>query len=101
MDSNGVIIWQAAYYLFAKAQVATETITNLLRFPGQYYDAEARLHYNWNRYYDPETGRYISADPIGLVGGMSLYVYFQNDPVNWSDLWGLKKMHRNMLFKRR
>ena len=41
-----------------------------LRLPGQYYDNKTRLYYNWNRYYDPATGRYITADPIGLAGGV-------------------------------
>ncbi|MDD2468988.1 MAG: RHS repeat-associated core domain-containing protein, partial [Desulfobulbus sp.] len=41
--------------------------------------------YNWNRFYDPETGRYLSPDPIGLAGGMNLYSYVSNDPVNWID----------------
>ncbi len=71
--------------------MVTETVTNPLRFPGQYYDAKTGLHYNWNRFYDPGTGRYISADPIGLDGGMNLYAYSNNDPVNWIDPKGLKK----------
>ena len=44
---------------------------------------------SWHRYYDPGTGRYISADPIGLRGGINLYAYVHNDPVNWVDPWGL------------
>ena len=47
------------------------------------------LYYNWHRFYDSENGRYISADPIGLDGGMNLYAYTQNDPVKWIDPWGL------------
>ena len=46
------------------------TVQNNLRYPGQYFGAETGLHYNWHRFYDPETGRYISADPIGLDGGL-------------------------------
>lgn len=60
-----------------------------LRFPGQYWDDETGLHYNWNRYYDPSTGRYITADPIGLEGGMNLYAYANLNPVNYIDAEGL------------
>jgi len=89
VTASGAIVWKAAYLPYGQAQIKTATVKNNLRFAGQYYDAETGLHYNWNRYYDPETGRYISADPIGLDGGMNLYVYVKNNPVNWVDPWGL------------
>jgi RHS repeat-associated protein len=60
-----------------------------LRFPGQYFDAETGLHYNVNRHYEPETGRYISPDPIGLGGGTNPHAYVRN-PTGWLDPVGLK-----------
>jgi len=90
VDSNGAMVWEAAYLPFGQAQVLVATITNNLRFPGQYFNAETGLHYNWHRYYDPTTGRYLSADPIGLDGGMNLYAYVGGDPINWIDPWGLE-----------
>jgi len=45
---------------------------------------------SWHRFYDPDTGRYVSADPIGLAGGMDLYAYVQNGPINWSDPKGMR-----------
>jgi RHS repeat-associated protein len=63
-------------------------ITYNLRFPGQYYDRETGLHYNYFRDYDPGTGRYIESDPIGLLGGINSYNYGGNNPVNFSDPHG-------------
>ena len=63
-------------------------VTFNLRFPGQYYDAETGLHYNYFRYYDPDTGRYITEDPIGLLGGINLYVYVLNNPLIYQDYLG-------------
>ncbi|WP_133372134.1 RHS repeat-associated core domain-containing protein, partial [Sulfurirhabdus autotrophica] len=63
-----------------------------LRFPGQYYDQETGLHYNYFRNYDPGTGRYTTSDPIGLAGGsFSTYTYVDNDPLSYVDPDGLDR----------
>ena len=91
VDSTGEVVWSASYTAFGEAQIDIETVTNNLRFPGQYWDAETGLHYNWNRYYDPDTGRYPQADPIGFDGGdVNLYAYVWNNSVNWVDSNGLE-----------
>ncbi|WP_337075987.1 RHS repeat-associated core domain-containing protein, partial [Aeromonas veronii] len=59
-----------------------------LRFQGQYFDAETGLHYNRHRYYQPETGRFITPDPVGLLGGLNVYRYGIN-PLRWVDPSGL------------
>ena len=64
-------------------------ITNNLRFPGQYYDAESGLNYNLMRDYDPTLGRYIQSDPIGLMGGVNLYGYVDGNPLVRRDTIGL------------
>jgi uncharacterized protein RhaS with RHS repeats len=50
-DDTGSVVWRAEYLPFGKVNILTEQIENNLRFPGQYFDAETGLHYNWNRYY--------------------------------------------------
>ncbi|MDI6457774.1 RHS repeat-associated core domain-containing protein [Cronobacter muytjensii] len=66
-----------------------EPVYQPLRYQGQYFDAETGLHYNRVRYYDPDAGRFISQDPIGLAGGINLYQYAPN-PLVWVDPLGLK-----------
>jgi RHS repeat-associated protein len=61
-----------------------------LRFPGQIYDSQAGLHQNMMRDYDPAIGRYVESDPIGLRGGINTYAYAGDDPLLWSDPYGLK-----------
>jgi RHS repeat-associated protein len=60
-----------------------------LRLPGQYYDKETNLHYNYFRDYDPSLGRYGESDPIGLRGGPNTYAYVYGDPLRFSDPKGL------------
>jgi RHS repeat-associated protein len=88
-DINGTLVWSADYRPFGQADITVNTVANNFRFPGQYWDNETGLHYNWHRYYDPGIGRYLRADPIGLNGGIIHYIYVQNDPVRWVDPNGL------------
>jgi len=94
-NASGAVVWSAIYDPFGNA-IVNEDVDNdgnnvvfNLRFPGQYYDAESGLHYNYFRYYDPSTGRYITSDPIGLDGGLNTYEYVYNNPLNWIDTYGL------------
>jgi len=90
-DENGVVVWEGSYKPFGETRVnPSSTVVNNLRFPGQYYDEETGLHYNYHRYYSPRTGRYLTPDPIGLVGGINLFAYANNNPINLIDRLGLK-----------
>ncbi len=89
-NSAGTLVWKGLCNAFGHADIdASSTITNNLRFPGQYYDSETGLHYNWNRYYDPRTGRYLTPDPVGLEGGIDPYAYVDNNSLRWVDETGL------------
>ena len=59
-------------------------------FPGQYYDQETGLHYNYFRDYDPSLGRYVQSDPIGMFAGMNLYAYANNNSLKYFDSFGLE-----------
>jgi RHS repeat-associated protein len=65
------------------------TSPNNFRFPGQYFDTETSLHYNYHRYYDSRTGRHLTPDPVGIEAGISLYHYVYSSPANFTDTFGL------------
>jgi len=88
-DTNATVVWQANYMPFGKADIVVENFTNNIRFPGQYFDQESGLHYNYFRDYDPELGRYIQSDPIGLAGGINTYGYALGNPISYTDPYGL------------
>jgi RHS repeat-associated protein len=60
-----------------------------LRFPGQYYQSETGLSYNYFRDYDPQTGRYVESDPIGLASGVNTFAYAGSNPIGFLDPYGL------------
>jgi RHS repeat-associated protein len=88
-DESQNVVWQANYTAFGDAELAVAAVGNNLRFPGQYFDAETGLHYNYFRYYDPSTGRYLRSDPIGLAGGINTYGYVYQNPLKYIDPLGL------------
>jgi len=88
-DSEGKIVWQATYRSWGTIEtLSIKEVDQNLRYPGQYSDDETSLHYNTFRYYDPEVARFITQDPIGLLGGSNLYNYAPSstgwlDPLGW------------------
>ncbi|WP_052729272.1 RHS repeat domain-containing protein [Chromobacterium vaccinii] len=95
-DEQGLLALEMDYQAWGEAReviadaASKAGIRNPFRFQGQYHDDESGLHYNRHRYYDPEIGRFISRDPIGLMGGINIHSYAPN-PVEWVDPFGLSK----------
>ncbi|HHM5059442.1 TPA: RHS repeat domain-containing protein, partial [Pseudomonas aeruginosa] len=88
-DASGQIAWQWQSDAFGRGEALSQGSTQVnLRFPGQYYDAESGLHYNYFRDYDPQTGRYVESDPIGLRGGLNTYGYVMGNPLRYIDPTG-------------
>ncbi|MBB6561647.1 RHS repeat-associated protein [Acidovorax soli] len=105
---DGQVAWQWAYSAFGDEQPTvgakrfTDATTNPttgttsipevtfnLRYPGQYYDKESNLHYNYFRSYSAERGRYTQADPIGLEGGFNRFGYVEGNALGFVDPYGL------------
>lgn len=92
-NANKAIVWKSQSSSYDSAVIQSSIGEFNLGFPGQYYDAESTLWYNWNRYYDATTGRYTQSDPIGLAGGLNTYTYVENNPISYIDKNGLNKQY--------
>ena len=89
-DRAGKTVWEATYQAWGEVEMVSGSLKQPFRFQGQYFDEESGLHYNRFRYYDPSSGRFVSQDPIRLLGGFNLYEYAPN-PISWLDPLGLCK----------
>jgi RHS repeat-associated protein len=89
-DGKGQSLWMGDLTLYGRPAPAALPSLWPWRFPGQYHDNETGLHYNRFRYYDPQTGRYLSPDPLGLLGGLNAYAYCR-DPFTQIDPFGLSE----------
>lgn len=88
-DANGQEVWRWEMDDPFGTNPAVGSIEMPLRFPGQAFDSETGLHYNYFRDYDPGSGRYIESDPIGLAGGINTYGYTLQNPLSFIDTTGL------------
>ncbi|MFI2075070.1 putative T7SS-secreted protein [Streptomyces triculaminicus] len=89
VDETGEIAWRTRTTLWGTTTWPKDsTAYTPLRFPGQYFDPETALHYNFHRHYDPETARYTSPDPLGLAPAPNPAAYVHN-PHTWADPLGL------------
>ncbi len=94
-NPTGTVVWRWESRAFGNYKIEKDpdgdgTNVNVrLRFPGQFKDGESGLYYNWNRYYDPAIGRYVTSDPIGLDGGPNSYLYVGANPLSSIDPTGL------------
>ena len=91
-DNNGNKVWEQELDIFGRKRRKNCNNSSFIpfKYQGQYEDIETGLYYNRFRYYEPNTGTYISQDPIGLWGGHKLYAYVHN-PNYWLDEFGLNK----------
>ena len=69
------------------------TFAYSLRLPGQVFDGQVGLHYNYYRDYDPGTGRYVQSDPLGLKAGVNTYAYVLGNPLSYVDPLGLSTLY--------
>ena len=89
--ASDTLVWKWDYFggAFGTNTPNPQTLTINLRFPGQYFDSETGLNYNYFRDYEPGTGRYVESDPVGLAGGINIFSYVDSNPLSSVDPVGL------------
>jgi RHS repeat-associated protein len=88
-DASGNIVQRYSYEAFGQLTASDPTFDNFYTYTGREYDKETGLYYYRARYYDAMEGRFLSKDPIGLLGGINQYNYVGGNPVNYVDPSGL------------
>ena len=102
-DGNNTTVWQWQGEAFGNTPANEDPdgdgrlVTFNPRFPGQYFDGETGLGYNWNRYYASNIGRYLSSDPLGLDAGNNPFTYVNNIPLKLIDINGLRPCPAGMV----
>ncbi len=91
LDSKGEVVWDCILDIYGDVQELRGKRDFIpFRFQGQYEDGETGLYYNRFWYYDPNSGTFISQDPISILGGFNIYAYV-HDVNSWVDVFGLSK----------
>jgi len=101
-DATGTVQESYSYDAWGNALSAQGNVglQNKFRFTGQGLDPATRMYFLRARYYEPSNGRFISEDPIGLLGGLNLWGYTLNNPVNFADPYGLDPLDELKLLRR-
>ena len=93
-DKDGNLVWFGNYTGWGRLKEETRVTDSAyqpFRLQNQYADRDTGLHYNFFRYYEPDAGRFVNQDPIGLLGGENLYAFAANVQA-WIDPLGLSEL---------
>ncbi len=89
LDNTEAMVASYGYNAFGKVMNVTGTLEQPFQFSTKRYDPGIGLNYYGYRFYNPQVERWMNRDPLGEAGGINLYGFVKNDPVNWIDPWGL------------
>jgi RHS repeat-associated protein len=96
-NSAGALVNTYTYDSYGKLTASTGTLTNPIQYTGREFDAETGIYEYRARFYDANTGRFLSEDPVGFGGGNNFYVYSSNNPALFTDPSGLNSQAGDLM----